>query len=171
MCLHLQAVTVMVVLVAVVATTQADHHAPPPPPGGPYSPPDPYKKKEPGMPYEVHYEVKDYFGNDFGHWEKSDGHKVEGNYHVVLPDGRTQTVTFTADHDHGYVAHVEYEGEAKYPEPEHKGYNQYEPPTTTPGYHHYEPPAPTYHAPAAGGHGHAPASGGHGHAPPAGGHH
>lgn len=46
----------------------------------------------------------------FGHQEKSDGKSVSGFYNVLLPDGRTQIVTYTADEIHGYVAKVEYFG-------------------------------------------------------------
>ena len=53
--------------------------------------------------------------NDYGHKESSDGKVVTGSYRVVLPDGRTQIVTYKAD-ENGYVADVKYEGEAKYPE-------------------------------------------------------
>ena len=44
------------------------------------------------------------------------GKTVTGSYQVALPDGRTQTVTYTADHYNGFVADVVYEGEAHYPE-------------------------------------------------------
>ncbi|XP_066976067.1 cuticle protein 7-like [Macrobrachium rosenbergii] len=86
-----------------------------------YGHPAPYK--EPGMPFDFGYAVKDdYTGNDFAHNEKSDGIITSGSYRVLLPDGRTQVVTFSADHTNGYVAEVSYEGEAKYPPPKTGGY-------------------------------------------------
>jgi len=73
------------------------------------------------MPYELEWAVKDdESANDFGHQESSDGNVVTGSYRVVLPDGRTQTVTFKVEGESGYVAEVTYEGEAKYPEAESK---------------------------------------------------
>ncbi|XP_068217611.1 cuticle protein 18.6-like [Palaemon carinicauda] len=78
------------------------------------APPPSYK--EPGMPFDFAYAVKDdSTGNDFAHDESSDGQVTSGSYRVALPDGRTQIVIFTADHDNGYVAEVAYEGEASYP--------------------------------------------------------
>ncbi|XP_068217735.1 cuticle protein 19-like [Palaemon carinicauda] len=116
----------LIVFVALVAVTYAIPSPDSPPSYGP--PPPSYK--EPGMPYEFAYAVKDdYTGNDFGHDEKSDGTLTSGSYRVVLPDGRTQIVTFNADHHNGYVADVAYEGEASYPAPA--------PPS-------YGPPPPTY---------------------------
>ena len=35
---------------------------------------------------------------------------MEGVYRVLLPDGRVQTVTYTADHVNGYFADVSYSG-------------------------------------------------------------
>ncbi|XP_064119060.1 pro-resilin-like [Macrobrachium nipponense] len=70
-----------------------------------------------GRPFDFSYEVKDaYKGLDFGHSSDSDGKVVTGKYYVLLPDGRTQIVTYTADDDNGYQAEVRYEGEATYPE-------------------------------------------------------
>lgn len=61
-------------------------------------------------PFSFEYEVKDaQSGNDFGHRAQSDGAKVQGQYHVLLPDGRNQIVDYTAD-DSGYNANVKYEG-------------------------------------------------------------
>ncbi|KAJ9594462.1 hypothetical protein L9F63_014074, partial [Diploptera punctata] len=62
--------------------------------------------------YEFSYEVQDAAsGNDFGHKESRQGDVATGNYHVLLPDGRTQIVDYTADND-GYKPNVKYEGEA-----------------------------------------------------------
>ena len=65
------------------------------------------------MPFEYAWAVKDEPSyNDYSHQTKSDGKVENGSYRVVLPDGRTQIVTYTANDD-GYVADVKYEGEAK----------------------------------------------------------
>ena len=47
--------------------------------------------------------------------ESADGQNVYGSYQVHLPDGRLQTVKYTADHYNGFIADVSYTGEAKYP--------------------------------------------------------
>ena len=70
------------------------------------------------MPYNFAYGVKDdYTYNNYAHQETADDKGyVTGSYRVLLPDGRTQIVTFKVDDFTGYVADVKYEGEAKYPE-------------------------------------------------------
>jgi len=81
----------------------------------PYSPPASYDDAAPA--YQFDYAVKDeYAGLDFGHNENRDGYNTQGSYHVLLPDGRLQRVTYTVAGDGGYVAEVTYEGEARYPE-------------------------------------------------------
>ena len=88
------------------------------------------------QPYDFAYQVvDDYTYNNFGHKESSDGKVVSGSYNVLLPDGRTQTVTYTVDDYSGFVAKVDYAGEAKYPE--------YKPAYKAAAY-----PAPAYPAPA-----------------------
>ena len=63
--------------------------------------------------------MKDYSsGNDFGHKESRAGYSTQGKYFVALPDGRFQTVVYTANQD-GYFPEVAYEGEAQFP-PEDK---------------------------------------------------
>ncbi|XP_053650797.2 pro-resilin-like [Cherax quadricarinatus] len=84
-----------------------------------YNPPVPsYKAPAPtGHPkYDFNYAVKDDpSGNDFGHQESRDGYNTQGNYYVLLPDGRLERVSYTVNGDSGYVAQVEYEGKAQYP--------------------------------------------------------
>ena len=106
------------------------------------------------QPYSFNYEVKDDYYNNYGHQEASDGKYVTGKYHVVLPDGRHQTVTYKAD-DYGYVADVKYDGEAKYDYmpayPKAAGYAApayKESSYTTLAYPKTEYAAPAYNAPA-----------------------
>jgi Insect cuticle protein. len=124
-----------IALLALAVVVLADNPPPPPPP---YKPaPAPYKpepKYEEGpAQYEYAYAVKDEYANlDFNANEERDGYKTTGSYEVLLPDGRTQTVTYTVDGYSGYVADVQYAGEAKY-EPYH--------PKPAPK---YPPPPPKY---------------------------
>merc|ERR1712019_99067 len=69
-------------------------------------------------PYNFNYAVADdYSGSAFTATETSDGLGAKtGSYKVALPDGRTQTVTYTTDDVNGYVAEVTYEGVPQYPE-------------------------------------------------------
>merc|ERR1712055_370336 len=75
--------------------------------------------------YGYEYAVQDdYSGVNFGQNEKRDGYSTSGQYRVLLPDGRTQIVTYhTADAYSGNVAEVVYEGTPHYgpaPKPVHK---------------------------------------------------
>ena len=122
---------------AFVAYVAAD--APPPPPPA-YKPAPAYKPEpvyEP-RPYSYAYAVKDdYSGANFNAQETSEGKAVSGSYQVALPDGRIQTVTYTADHYNGYVADVKYTGEAVYPKYEPKPYKPapaYKPTPPPPAY-------------------------------------
>ena len=64
--------------------------------------------------YSFNYKVKDSkYGNDFGHTETRDGDYTSGSYYVLLPDGRVQTVKYTADEYNGFKAKVTYSGTAK----------------------------------------------------------
>ncbi|XP_064087264.1 pro-resilin-like [Macrobrachium nipponense] len=68
------------------------------------------------MPYQFDYNVNDaYKGLNFGQEEHSDGKVVYGSYNVGLPDGRRQRVEYRADHQNGFVAKVNYVGEAQHP--------------------------------------------------------
>merc|ERR1711887_173727 len=73
-----------------------------------------YKSSE--AKYNFQWAVSDESSeNHFGHQEGRDGDDTQGSYYVQLPDGRLQKVTFHVNGDDGYVANVEYEGEASYP--------------------------------------------------------
>lgn len=68
------------------------------------------------QPYSFNYEVKDSGYSNFGQAEVSDSKGyVSGSYHVLLPDGRHQYVTYK-DEGYGLVAEVTYKGESTYPE-------------------------------------------------------
>merc|ERR1712142_1399411 len=129
-----------IVASALVATAMANNPSPYHPAPAPYHPapspyhPAPYQPapyEETPKPYSFEYGVADdYSGASFNAHEAADGKGVSGSYQVHLPDGRVQTVTYTADHYNGYVADVKYEGVAQFP--------KYEP---KPAYH----PAPKPH--------------------------
>ena len=73
--------------------------------------------------YGYEYAVADdYSKANFGQTENRDGYSTSGSYRVLLPDGRTQIVTYgTADAYSGNVANVVYEGVAHYgPGPAYK---------------------------------------------------
>ncbi|XP_068247596.1 uncharacterized protein [Palaemon carinicauda] len=87
----------------------------------------PYKHEK-AKKYDYRYNVGSiYHGTAYRHQEKSDGSTVHGEYRVRLPDGRLQVVTYTADHENGYVPKVRYEG----------------PQTLEAANIHFQPPTPT----------------------------
>ena len=49
------------------------------------------------------YAVQDDIGNDFNQQEQSDGDTITGQYSVLLPDGRIQTVTYSVRPETGFV--------------------------------------------------------------------
>ncbi|KAK2705195.1 pro-resilin-like [Artemia franciscana] len=107
----------IIIFAAVLAIAIAEGPAYGPPHGpGLYAPAYKGHHYEP-KPYDFAYAVRDdYTYNNFGHSESSDGKGyTKGQYFVNLPDGRLQTVTYTAD-IYGYKADVQYTGEAKHPE-------------------------------------------------------
>ncbi|XP_053651071.1 cuticle protein 7-like [Cherax quadricarinatus] len=84
-----------------------------------------------GVPqYKFNWLVKDAnSGNDFGQDEARNGYDTQGSYYVQLPDGRLQRVSYTVNGDSGYIAQVEYQGEAQYPayQPSYKPTPSYQP--------------------------------------------
>lgn len=55
------------------------------------------------------YHVSDYkTGNNFGHTQKSNKEETKGEYSILLPDGRVQTVKYYAN-DSGFHADVSYQ--------------------------------------------------------------
>ena len=135
---------------ALVASAFAAHPAPYHPAPAPYHPAPVYKAAphhapaaydESPKPFAFEYGVADdYSGAKFNAAETTDGKTLSGSYSVNLPDGRIQTVTYTADPYGygGYVADVAYSGEPHYPEykPTYKAAPAYKPAP----YH----PAPAY---------------------------
>lgn len=91
--------------------------------------------------YSFEWNVLDAY-NNFGHREdrglgQSGTDETRGSYHVLLPDGRVQTVTYFVDPYNGYQAKVLYEGESKvvpYTKPQ----------TYQPVVYHTTPPPPNY---------------------------
>merc|ERR1711936_991410 len=98
------------------------------PPAKSYSQPPPvYKEEEEEFapqPYKYEYGVQDdYSKAAFAKSEtQNEVGAVTGSYKVNLPDGRIQTVSYTADPVNGYKAVVSYEGEPVYPPEPEGGY-------------------------------------------------
>merc|ERR1711893_510624 len=55
---------------------------------------------------------------NFGQKEHRNENEVMGQYHVLLPDGRVQTVRYYVDKYSGFIADVSYEAQAPKYEPE-----------------------------------------------------
>ena len=80
-----------------------------------YSSEESYESSE--AKYSFNWAVSDdSSSNEFGHQEARDGDHTQGSYYVQLPDGRLQTVKYFVDGDSGYVAEVNYDGEARFPD-------------------------------------------------------
>merc|ERR1719150_3506854 len=92
------------------------------------------------QPYKYEYGVQDdYSKAAFAKSEtQNEVGAVTGSYKVNLPDGRIQTVTYTADPVHGYKAVVSYEGEPVYPPEPEEGYGN----SGYPGVRRSSAPAP-----------------------------
>merc|ERR1712168_434026 len=123
--------------------------APYQPAPAPYKPAPVYKVEEEEeyapQPYKYEYGVQDDYTN--AAFAKSESQNevgtVTGSYKVNLPDGRIQTVTYTADAVGGFKAEVTYEGTPVYPPEPKEGYGVY----TGPGAHKSTPqyqPKPVY---------------------------
>ena len=88
------------------------------PPSPSYSKPQPsYSSSSPdsGSEYSYSYVVPE---TETQAWEERTGHSTTGSYSVLLPDGRTMTVSYSVpDTETGFVAEVSYQGEARYEEP------------------------------------------------------
>merc|ERR1719477_183174 len=112
----------------------------------PYKPAPVYKEEEEEyapQPYKYEYGVQDDYTN--AAFAKSESQNevgtVTGSYKVNLPDGRIQTVTYTADEVGGFKAEVTYEGTPVYPPEPKEGYGVYSGPGA------FEPhSSPQYHA-------------------------
>merc|ERR1719415_416489 len=90
------------------------HPEPVPHHPAPYHPDKHYK--EPAHPFAYEYGTVDDYGRKAAKTETQDEYGVvHGEYRVELPDGRTQIVSYTADHENGFVADVKYEGVAHPP--------------------------------------------------------
>ncbi len=100
--------------------------APAGPPAGPYHPAPHHGGgyKIPPRPFSYAYGVQDeYSGANFDKKETQDEYgTVTGEYRVALPDGRTQIVTYHADHENGFVADVKFEGHPYHPPAPKGGY-------------------------------------------------
>merc|ERR1712018_849641 len=139
---------VFIVIALFVGCTWAQYHHPEPVYHEPvYHEPKPvyHEEKQPPKPYVYEYGGVDYNNQAFAKTESQDEYGVvKGEYRVELPDGRTQIVTYHADHENGFVADVKYEGEAKPYVHEPKPYKPPHRPVHLPPAPYHEPAPPAY---------------------------
>ena len=100
--------------------------------------------------YNYEYAVQDdktpphYQPLKFGQTEHRDGYVTKGSYHVLLPDGRIQTVTYSVDGEYGgYVADVSENSNSSVRGPYFHGFHPFQ--VKYEGVPHYGPPV--VHAP------------------------
>ncbi|KAG8226210.1 hypothetical protein J437_LFUL006311 [Ladona fulva] len=97
-----------VILLTLVAIAAARPEPPAPkygPPAAKYGPPG----FQSGAPIGDANDVQDEeAGLDFGHEEAREGDEANGEYYVLLPDGRTLRVTYVANND-GYQPEIKFE--------------------------------------------------------------
>ena len=82
-----------------------------------YAPAPSYKETPALYSYQYGVDAQDGYKGyvQFGQNEARDGYSTYGEYRVLLPDGRTQIVSYnTADGYSGNVMDVKYEGKATY---------------------------------------------------------
>lgn len=97
-----------------------------------------------GVSYQFQYRVKDELtGQDFGQEEERNDYHTEGEYEVMLPDGRRQIVRYKVlDATSGYIANVEYQGDPIYDEVRQPAYS---PPAYSQRKPAYSQPQPAPH--------------------------
>eukprot|EP00095_Tigriopus_kingsejongensis_P003232 maker-scaffold547_size140190-snap-gene-0.27 protein:Tk03232 transcript:maker-scaffold547_size140190-snap-gene-0.27-mRNA-1 annotation:"cuticle protein 7" len=101
------------IALAVILVASVLSDSPPPPQYQPAS----YDYPAVNPVYNFRYQVENdehYEPQMFKQEENRDGYETHGEYSVLLPDGRTQIVTYQVNGDSGFIADVKFEGEAKY---------------------------------------------------------
>ncbi|XP_027211772.2 pro-resilin-like [Penaeus vannamei] len=132
-------VFILLGLAAVVAADSREIFAYGPPQGSSEESFESYESGE--AKYDFNYAVQhEDSGNDFGHQEARDGEHTQGSYYVRLPDTRLQNVKYFVDGDDGYVAEVNYEGEARFPD----SYESASFESVSFESREYKPPSPVY---------------------------
>lgn len=111
--------------------------------------PTSYPDANPAYEYTYNVYSQDPYNQhvSFNQDESRDGYNTHGEYSVILPDGRTQIVTYKVEGDSGFIADVRFEGEAKYSD-FRPDYSQYKKPKPAPPVYskpvYKEPAKPAY---------------------------